>query len=227
MSVTSATVTEPLVVGVLPPLPVFVLVVLPQALSASANRARKVATRAMPLNLRIEASFLISRENKLPSNRTNQKRFPKREQALSSPIFHGTVKNIHMFMKRNQVEKATNLFQNNARNGEFSYASLDSKYNMKNLDRNAIPGSGTRQKRKTSPLFIRLPKRRFSQQSLAETSRGRNRTVAAPARLSETLFRMDQARISSSMERLIKRSQLWRRVADIDSSNAATSTRTP
>ena len=36
-----------------------------------------------------------------------------------------------------------------------------------------------------------------------------------------------QARISSSMERLIKRSQLWRNVADIDSSNAATSTRTP
>lgn len=35
------------------------------------------------------------------------------------------------------------------------------------------------------------------------------------------------ARISSSIERLIKRSQLWRKVADIDSSNAATSTRTP
>ena len=35
------------------------------------------------------------------------------------------------------------------------------------------------------------------------------------------------ALISSSIERLMKRSQLWRNVADIDSSNAATSTRTP
>lgn len=35
------------------------------------------------------------------------------------------------------------------------------------------------------------------------------------------------ARISSSIERLTKRSQLWRSVADIDSSKAATSTRTP
>ena len=35
------------------------------------------------------------------------------------------------------------------------------------------------------------------------------------------------ARISSSWERLMNRSQPWRRVADMDSSNAATSTRTP
>src|SRR5579885_2901644 len=35
------------------------------------------------------------------------------------------------------------------------------------------------------------------------------------------------ARISSSIERLTNRSQLWRRVADMDSSKAATSTRTP